>query len=664
VRPCRFSFLSTTLDRDVALNYAAGAAGEGKPGVLFEIQQGLVDRGASLTWLSQYPHEQEICFGPLTGLEVHDASVDGSVLVLSMRLNVNLQALTIEQVVSKRRKLCADMCSNMEAELSHEVRGQGWEVLRSLVPAAPARAMRSLEAQLNSFSTQPPEYYNDDQKLGAAIKGAVDAKSFVTKWPKSLLDGFTPLHRSNTGDRTLLRQVRYTPAPARSRFVCRDAQPFAARCCRGPKAKLTSGDISLWQCLLEKDTIVKTGGNNVATLVESSTGLDPVLAQLSLALSLRELHLGGNLLTVRSTRRLERSTRLHPRHTLRAHTCRPPLCRQDEHLARICLALELNEQVRIVILTLDRNLITDISPLVKLLSGPSSATGRASTVARASTGPSNLGNLHGLGVSRASIAVRASIRIGASRASTGVGNGAGGGALSSLRRLDVSCNKLTSKSLRLLADALPTATSLRRINVLQQKSSMGLDDARYLIARAEECIAGAKAALAAHPAESAFEEAPVVGAKPLSWHAPGVPKYTDRHAAGAITLCGSELERYQRTALSAEEERGEEDGEEEAQPAREAEAPAKAATHVILDPAPVPTPKETDAPARSETPAQPQITRIEQRKIGVNSVRTVAFQPMPSSNAAFYFDGEDDHNEQSWQVCLTRSLKKWGEAVL
>ena len=86
-----FSFLSTTVDRAVALGYAASEAADGKPGVVFEIQQGLVDRGVDLSWLSQYPHEKEICFGPLTGLEVHRATVDGPVLVLSMRCDFHIK---------------------------------------------------------------------------------------------------------------------------------------------------------------------------------------------------------------------------------------------------------------------------------------------------------------------------------------------------------------------------------------------------------------------------------------------------------------------------------------------------------------------------------------------------------------------------------------------
>ena len=54
--------MSTTLDQEVALQYAAA---HGSGGTLFQVGMGMVDRGADLSWLSQYPHEQEILFAPL-----------------------------------------------------------------------------------------------------------------------------------------------------------------------------------------------------------------------------------------------------------------------------------------------------------------------------------------------------------------------------------------------------------------------------------------------------------------------------------------------------------------------------------------------------------------------------------------------------------------------
>ena len=58
----------------------------------------MVDRGADLSWLSQYPHEKETLFGPLTGLEVHRTRVEDSLLVVETHLSTNPYAATMEQV--------------------------------------------------------------------------------------------------------------------------------------------------------------------------------------------------------------------------------------------------------------------------------------------------------------------------------------------------------------------------------------------------------------------------------------------------------------------------------------------------------------------------------------------------------------------------------------
>merc|ERR1719367_1709392 len=109
-----FGFMSTTVDENVALSYAAGDGQ--RASTVFEIKMGMVDRGADLSYFSQYPHEKEICFAPLTGIEVLGTRVESSVLIVEARLNINLAAMTIEQVVSKRKKVFGDMCQNLKVE--------------------------------------------------------------------------------------------------------------------------------------------------------------------------------------------------------------------------------------------------------------------------------------------------------------------------------------------------------------------------------------------------------------------------------------------------------------------------------------------------------------------------------------------------------------------
>ena len=55
------AFMSTSLDQAVATQYASGS---GKPGAVLCIGMGMIERGADLSWLSQYPHERECVWRP------------------------------------------------------------------------------------------------------------------------------------------------------------------------------------------------------------------------------------------------------------------------------------------------------------------------------------------------------------------------------------------------------------------------------------------------------------------------------------------------------------------------------------------------------------------------------------------------------------------------
>ena len=56
-----YAFSSTTTDREQALLYANASTDpkSTQASTIFEMQMGMVDRGADLSWLSQYPHERE-----------------------------------------------------------------------------------------------------------------------------------------------------------------------------------------------------------------------------------------------------------------------------------------------------------------------------------------------------------------------------------------------------------------------------------------------------------------------------------------------------------------------------------------------------------------------------------------------------------------------------
>ena len=93
------SFMSTSLDRRIAEKFANRSTDKHKCAMLFHIQMGMVDRGASVGEFSQFPREAEILFAPLTGLEVVSKPwIEGRTIVVDLRLSTNTKDLTIEEV--------------------------------------------------------------------------------------------------------------------------------------------------------------------------------------------------------------------------------------------------------------------------------------------------------------------------------------------------------------------------------------------------------------------------------------------------------------------------------------------------------------------------------------------------------------------------------------
>ena len=83
----------------------AGMGSDSHLRIVFEIKMGMIDRGADISWLSQYPHEEERLFPPLTALSIEDdVVVEDDISMFKVRLNVNLLAMTLEQMDGKMHR--------------------------------------------------------------------------------------------------------------------------------------------------------------------------------------------------------------------------------------------------------------------------------------------------------------------------------------------------------------------------------------------------------------------------------------------------------------------------------------------------------------------------------------------------------------------------------
>jgi hypothetical protein len=164
-----FAFMSTTADRKVAMQYAK-AESEKAASCVMEVQMGMIDRGADLSWLSQYPDEHEITFPPYTGLEVVNTRVEGSVLVVELRLNVNLMSPTIEAAVAKMRSAHLQLLDIIHSNLR--------------AANAPEQLLKSLKGLKGSEQGKEPDYFNRVQNFRDATEMALDTQH----------EGFLALH--------------------------------------------------------------------------------------------------------------------------------------------------------------------------------------------------------------------------------------------------------------------------------------------------------------------------------------------------------------------------------------------------------------------------------------------------------------------------------------
>ena len=99
-----FAFSSTTRSRRQAEFYAK-VDDDARASTLLETRMGMVDRGADIGDVSQFPGEEEILYGPRTGIEACEARVDGATLVVDVKMSVNMRSRTLEEATAQRTTL-------------------------------------------------------------------------------------------------------------------------------------------------------------------------------------------------------------------------------------------------------------------------------------------------------------------------------------------------------------------------------------------------------------------------------------------------------------------------------------------------------------------------------------------------------------------------------
>jgi hypothetical protein len=158
-----YGFSSASTKREEARRYAT--KDKATTPVILEITQGLIDRGADLEWLSQYPHEAEVLFPPLTGLEFLKFRVEDRLLIVTVRPSVNLHSLTIEKVIAKMKTSHLQLLDL----LTEGLRFAG----------VPGPALQPLTNLKVTAEGRDPEYYNSTGNYLDVTNTAIETQTAV-----------------------------------------------------------------------------------------------------------------------------------------------------------------------------------------------------------------------------------------------------------------------------------------------------------------------------------------------------------------------------------------------------------------------------------------------------------------------------------------------------
>ena len=172
-----YGFMSCSLERHIALGYASGDGGNMR-GTLLELRMGLFHKGCQLDWLSQYPHEKEILFAPLTGIEVaSEMRVSDHVEIWPVQLCVNLRSVEIEKLVMWRKTQHLEMLNIFYREICNDCESlEGFKA--------------GFRRHIRSMSLKDGEWFNKDTNFSEATLQGIEMKQFTMSLASHLKKSF------------------------------------------------------------------------------------------------------------------------------------------------------------------------------------------------------------------------------------------------------------------------------------------------------------------------------------------------------------------------------------------------------------------------------------------------------------------------------------------
>ena len=109
-------------------------------------------------------------------MEVQRTRVDGGVLVVMLRLTINLTALSLEEQLSKRKRLVTQMCDALRDELRYDHQNDAaWEALAVLRRGTDGwcgheASFSTLDVHLNAASGHDAIYYDLDPHRSTPVQ--------------------------------------------------------------------------------------------------------------------------------------------------------------------------------------------------------------------------------------------------------------------------------------------------------------------------------------------------------------------------------------------------------------------------------------------------------------------------------------------------------------